>query len=323
MARTWTASAAAASGTARASRFARRRRAARRGGGRRRAALSRSSPRRGGGALRPGLPRLAADDRAVSAARAGVARRGRRDARRAMSAVGFDPRAAGPTPRASPGPIELHIEQGRLAARRPRAGARGSRARAPLGVASEIWPHGRWRLDFAGARTTRARPDGRPERPAAAMASAILGARAAGSACSAPSAAPAWSWAPSTPSPAASAWSTRAARTRRLCGPRLAVQERRGRAAQESLTATRFVSPHRLGRAASSRRIMRRPRCRRGRARRGVLAGAPVAMVFVRNPTGVSHALTSRRRPTRASRDAPPRCCEGVVTMGGTGSRRR
>ncbi|MEV6346866.1 allantoate amidohydrolase [Actinoplanes sp. NPDC051851] len=42
--------------------------------------------------------------------------------------------------------VELHIEQGRALA-------------APVGVASAIWPHGRWRLDFAGtgdhAGTTR------------------------------------------------------------------------------------------------------------------------------------------------------------------------
>jgi beta-ureidopropionase / N-carbamoyl-L-amino-acid hydrolase len=45
--------------------------------------------------------------------------------------------------------VELHIEQGR---------ALGDLA-APVGVASAIWPHGRWRMDFAGdgdhAGTTR------------------------------------------------------------------------------------------------------------------------------------------------------------------------
>src|SRR5439155_3825368 len=42
--------------------------------------------------------------------------------------------------------VELHIEQGRALT-------------VPVGVASAIWPHGRWRLDFAGrgnhAGTTR------------------------------------------------------------------------------------------------------------------------------------------------------------------------
>jgi N-carbamoyl-L-amino-acid hydrolase len=45
--------------------------------------------------------------------------------------------------------VELHIEQGRVLAD----------LESPIGVASEIWPHGRWRLDFRGradhAGTTR------------------------------------------------------------------------------------------------------------------------------------------------------------------------
>jgi N-carbamoyl-L-amino-acid hydrolase len=47
--------------------------------------------------------------------------------------------------------IELHVEQGLALATEERA--------APVGVASAIWPHGRWRFDFAGqanhAGTTR------------------------------------------------------------------------------------------------------------------------------------------------------------------------
>jgi N-carbamoyl-L-amino-acid hydrolase len=47
--------------------------------------------------------------------------------------------------------IELHVEQGRALA--------GDGPQAPIGVASAIWPHGRWRFDFAGeanhAGTTR------------------------------------------------------------------------------------------------------------------------------------------------------------------------
>jgi N-carbamoyl-L-amino-acid hydrolase len=47
--------------------------------------------------------------------------------------------------------IELHVEQGRSLA--------GDGPRAPVGVASAIWPHGRWRFDFPGeanhAGTTR------------------------------------------------------------------------------------------------------------------------------------------------------------------------
>ncbi|WP_445256090.1 allantoate amidohydrolase [Nocardioides aurantiacus] len=59
----------------------------------------------------------------------------------AMSAAGLEPR---------PGPadwlarvgcfVELHVEQGRDLVHRD----------AAVGLASEIWPHGRWRFDFAG-----------------------------------------------------------------------------------------------------------------------------------------------------------------------------
>ena len=67
----------------------------------------------------------------------------------AMKSAGVDPSALGPDP-VRLGRIgafvELHVEQGRALA-------------MPVGVASAIWPHGRWRLDFTGtgnhAGTTR------------------------------------------------------------------------------------------------------------------------------------------------------------------------
>ncbi len=70
----------------------------------------------------------------------------------AMERAGFDPAGIGPDPqrlgrvRAF---VELHVEQGRDLVHRDRA----------VGVASAIWPHGRWRFDFRGeanhAGTTR------------------------------------------------------------------------------------------------------------------------------------------------------------------------
>ncbi|MCU1552476.1 MAG: amidase, hydantoinase/carbamoylase family [Glaciihabitans sp.] len=52
--------------------------------------------------------------------------------------------------------IELHVEQGHL---RTSAGVDGLTPDAPLGLATEIWPHGRWRVDLVGqqnhAGTTR------------------------------------------------------------------------------------------------------------------------------------------------------------------------
>ncbi|MET7936613.1 allantoate amidohydrolase [Streptomyces sp. NPDC005322] len=70
----------------------------------------------------------------------------------AMERAGYDPEAIGPDPErlARIGAfVELHIEQGRALAD----------TEDPVGVASSIWPHGRWRFDFHGeanhAGTTR------------------------------------------------------------------------------------------------------------------------------------------------------------------------
>ncbi|NUS10520.1 MAG: allantoate amidohydrolase [Streptomyces sp.] len=70
----------------------------------------------------------------------------------AMERAGHDPDAIGPDPErlARIGAfVELHIEQGRAL----------DLAGRPVGVASAIWPHGRWRFDFHGeanhAGTTR------------------------------------------------------------------------------------------------------------------------------------------------------------------------
>ncbi|MDX2643376.1 allantoate amidohydrolase [Streptomyces sp. PA03-1a] len=70
----------------------------------------------------------------------------------AMERAGHDPEAIGPDPArlARIGAfVELHVEQGRFLADTPHA----------VGVASAIWPHGRWRFDFHGeanhAGTTR------------------------------------------------------------------------------------------------------------------------------------------------------------------------
>ncbi|MCD0442597.1 allantoate amidohydrolase [Glycomyces sp. A-F 0318] len=89
----------------------------------------------------------------------------------AMRAAGADPDLLGPDPDRLAGTaafVELHIEQGRHL----------DEEDAPVGVASAIWPHGRWRLDFTGeadhAGTTRL-PDRRD--PMLTFAFAVLAAR--------------------------------------------------------------------------------------------------------------------------------------------------
>ncbi|MFI0981427.1 allantoate amidohydrolase [Streptomyces sp. NPDC021093] len=70
----------------------------------------------------------------------------------AMEAAGYDPSTIGPDPErlARIGAfVELHVEQGRAL----------DLSGDPVGIASAIWPHGRWRYDFHGeanhAGTTR------------------------------------------------------------------------------------------------------------------------------------------------------------------------
>ncbi|PSK96804.1 N-carbamoyl-L-amino-acid hydrolase [Murinocardiopsis flavida] len=91
---------------------------------------------------------------------------------RAMEAAGLDPERIGPDPEVV-GRIgvflELHVEQGRALVHRD----------TPIGVAEAIWPHGRWRLDFAGqadhAGTTRLADRNDPMLP---FAETVLAARA-------------------------------------------------------------------------------------------------------------------------------------------------
>ncbi|MCO5991904.1 allantoate amidohydrolase [Actinoallomurus rhizosphaericola] len=86
----------------------------------------------------------------------------------AMAADGRDPEAIGPDPDLLTGIgcfVELHVEQGRA-------------LEVPVGVASAIWPHGRWRFDFTGqgnhAGTTLLRDRRDPMLP---FAHTILAAR--------------------------------------------------------------------------------------------------------------------------------------------------
>ena len=112
------------------------------------------------GALDPDRARSLADDDGTTMAEA-------------MSAAGHDPRVLGRDEdalRRIGTFLELHVEQGR--------GLVGERA--AVGVASSIWPHGRWRLDLRGradhAGTTRLEDR---DDPMLALATVITAARAA------------------------------------------------------------------------------------------------------------------------------------------------
>jgi len=69
----------------------------------------------------------------------------------AMRAAGLRPETLGPDEarlRRIGEFIELHVEQGHL----PGEGHQLGLADAPLGLATEIWPHGRWRVDIRGSQ---------------------------------------------------------------------------------------------------------------------------------------------------------------------------
>ncbi|HET7660372.1 MAG TPA: allantoate amidohydrolase [Oryzihumus sp.] len=208
----------------------------------------------------------------------------------AMTTAGQDPRTLGrdeETLRRVGTFVELHVEQGRGLADLDRA----------VAVGSAIWPHGRWRLDLAGeanhAGTTRLE-DRRD--PMLALAAAITAARdaASGQGCVAtvgkvrvepngvnaiPSHVTAWLDARGPEEP----------------GVRAVVEEvadRTGvRPVEESWTGQTPFDPALADRLAAL--LGDAPVLATGAGHdAGILAtaGVPTAMLFVRNPTGVSHS---------------------------------
>jgi N-carbamoyl-L-amino-acid hydrolase len=239
----------------------------------------------------------------------------------AMARFGADPAGVGPRPDlvARLGAfVELHVEQGRAL----------TEVGAPVGVGSGIWPHGRWRLDLAGegnhAGTTRM-TDRRD--PMLTLAYAVLatnkearlrGAHATMGRVSvepnATNAVPArlscWLDARAADTEALDALVT-AVRTRvaerAVCdGTRMAMTE-------ESVSPAVSFDPPLLDRCA---RVLSRhvpagkvPLLATAAGHdAGILAGpVPTGMLFVRNPTGVSHA------PGEHATDAD--CAVGVSAL--------
>ena len=245
----------------------------------------------------------------------------------AMARAGRDPDASAATPSA----LRRH-RRVRRAARR--AGPGAGRPRPPVGGRPRaIWPHGRWRFDFAGeanhAGTTRLADRRDPMLTLRAhRAGRAQGGRG-------------WHGARGhlrqgrRSSPTAPTRSPRgrglARRPRRRRGDRCdalvdrdraAADERADRdgddldVARESLTADRRVRPRParpVWRALAAPARRRPADRRRARRRHPAPAGVPTAMLFVRNPTGVSHSpgrVRRRRRLPGRRRGARRRAAE-------------
>ena len=229
----------------------------------------------------------------------------------AMEAAGYDPELIGPDPDllSINCYVELHVEQGRALT-------------APVGVASAIWPHGRWRFDFTGegnhAGTTLL---GDRRDPMLPFARTVLAARDAADHNDAvatmgkvritpngvnaiPSSVQAWLDA-RAPSEAA----VRATVARTLS----AAEEAAGRDGVEvALTEesyTEVVEFHTALRDRLAKTLGDPPVLPTGAGHdAGILsAHVPTAMLFVRNPTGVSHAP--------AEYATPEDCHAGVVAL--------
>ncbi|HTP15961.1 MAG TPA: allantoate amidohydrolase [Streptosporangiaceae bacterium] len=237
----------------------------------------------------------------------------------AMAAAGLDPAAIGPDDAALGGVgafVELHIEQGSALAG----------LGAAVGLAGGIWPHGRWRFDFTGradhAGTTRLADRRDPMLPYAVT---VLGARQAaaghgalatiGKVVAEPGAANAIS-------SAVRAWLDARAPDEAALDRVVGEVRARAQAAaaahdvEVSVRPESFTAPvsfdaglrDRLAAALAATGI-EAPVLPTGAGHdAGVLAGRlPTAMLFVRNPSGVSHAPAEHAEPAD--------CLAGVAAL--------
>jgi len=227
----------------------------------------------------------------------------------AMAAAGHDPARLGPDNRllASLGAyVELHVEQGRALAE----------AGAPIGIGERIWPHGRWRLDFtgrpdhAGTAVLADRCD--PMLPFAATVLAARQAAAAHGALATVGRVTAEPGAVNAVSARVTAWlDARGPDDQALqavvdevlaaAGTAAAVHGVRLAAGPESVTEAVEFDPglrSTVAAALAARQIAAVPLPTGAGHDAGVLAArVPAAMLFVRNPTGVSHSPAEHAEP--------------------------
>ncbi|QDY77116.1 allantoate amidohydrolase [Streptomyces qinzhouensis] len=234
----------------------------------------------------------------------------------AMENAGYDPGAIGPDPvrLARIGAfVELHIEQGRA------LDLTGDR----IGLASAIWPHGRWRFDFAGeanhAGTTRI-ADRRDPMPgfAATVLAARRAAEDAGAVATFGKVAVEPNGVNAIPSLVRGWLDSRAADPQVLDAVVAAVESAaRERAAHDGVevTVVRESFTPVVEFAHTLRDELARllggsvPVLGTGAGHdAGILSGSvPTAMLFVRNPTGVSHS------PAESA--AEDDCTAGVLAL--------
>jgi N-carbamoyl-L-amino-acid hydrolase len=237
----------------------------------------------------------------------------------AMAAAGQDPASLGADPGLVAGIaayVELHIEQGRALADMD----------AAIGVAERIWPHGRWRLTFTGradhAGTTRLADRRDPMLACAATIMAARGAATQEGALATVGKLTVDPGAANAISAAVTAWlDARAPDAIRLRAvvDRVLAQARAAAVAQgvtldarqESVTPAVDFDPALRDRlvAALAAAGIRAPVLPTGAGHdAGVLAArVPAGMLFVRNPTGVSHSPAEHAEPED--------CATGVTAL--------
>jgi beta-ureidopropionase / N-carbamoyl-L-amino-acid hydrolase len=242
----------------------------------------------------------------------------------ALRATGRDPERIGPDPgtlRRVAAFVELHVEQGRGLVDLD----------VPVAVASDIWPHGRWRFDFPGeanhAGTTRLE-DRRDAMLGYAdlVLSARHGAQQRGCVATVGKVVVEPGGVNAVPSHVTGWLDSRGPDADAVRDLVSGLTERAGEfgatVAEESWTPTTFFDrglSDRLRRVLETSHELGVPVLGTGAGHdAGILAtaGVPSAMVFVRNPTGVSHspAEHAEREDCHAGVEALTACLTDLLT---------